>query len=345
LKILIVGYFSAFWHEAAWVKALRELNHEVAEFRIEPYFKNALCGRFQNRFLIGPTITTVNSDLVKTVANINPDIVVFYRALPITSATIKKLASTHPKHILVCYNNDNAFGPIGNKAYWRLYKETIPFYDLHLAYRPSDVPFLNVGPAVHVLQPHNLPWLHRVVPQTERTGWESDICFLGHFEPDRRKNELDTLMRKVPAHYRLHGSLWAENSTGMPWKGMPTHELQGEEYVRALNGSKIALVFFSTWNADTFTRRVFEIPACGTMMLSQRTDAMLDLYAENLEAVYFDSPEELVDKARYYLKHDDARRKIAAAGHKRCLESGYDIYSRMQEWIAVVEGLRQIKGQ
>ena len=341
MKILIVGYFSAFWHEAAWVRALRELNHEVLEFRIAPYFDNSLFGRFQNRLLVGPVISAVNRDLIEAVEESNPDVVVFYRALPISADTIRSLATRNSSRTLVSYNNDNAFGPIGNKAYWRLYKQTIPFYDLHLAYRDSDVPFLDVGPKVHVLQPHNLPWLHRIVPPADQTGWESDICFLGHFEPDRRQHELEFLMRNVPAHYRLHGSLWKENSSGMAWQGMQTSELQGEDYVRALNAAKIALVFFSTWNTDTFTRRVFEIPACGTMMLSQRTDAMRDLYTEDKEAVYYDSAEELVDKAQLYLRNDDLRRRIAAAGHKRCLESGYDIYSRMREWLAVVENLRQ----
>jgi len=229
---------------------------------------------------------------------------------------------------------------LSGKSYWRLYKESIPFYDLHLAYRNSDVAHLGKDTNSYVLHPHNMPWLHRVLPENELAGWESDICFLGHFEPDRRKIELDTLMKRVPAHYRLHGSLWKENSKGMAWQGMDTKELQGEDYVRALNATKIALVFFSTWNADTFTRRVFEIPACGSMMLSQRTETMQGLYIEDKEAVYFGSADELVDKARFYLTHEDARKRIAEAGRLRCLSSGYDIYSRMREWIAVVESMR-----
>jgi spore maturation protein CgeB len=246
--------------------------------------------------------------------------------------------------LVVCYNNDNAFGELSGKSYWRLYKEAIPYYDLHLAYRDSDVPhFDNVRS--HVLYPHNMPWLHRVLPENELAGWESDICFLGHFEPDRRKIELDTLMKNVPAHFRLHGSFWKENSKDMAWQGMDTRELQGEDYVRALNATKIALVFFSTWNADTFTRRVFEIPACGTMMLSQRTETMQGLYTEDKEAVYFDNADELVEKARFYLTHEDARKRIAEAGRLRCISSGYDIYSRMREWLSVVESMRSKASQ
>jgi spore maturation protein CgeB len=64
---------------------------------------------------------------------------------------------------------------------------------------------------------------------------------------------------------------------------------------------------------------------------------MLELYAEDKEAVYYSDADELIDKARYYLNHDAARQRIAEAGLKRCQASGYDIYSRMREWLAVAE--------
>ena len=344
MKILIAGYFSAFWHEGAWCRALRELGHDVIEFPIKPYFSNKLLGRMQDRFMVGPAIGRVNADLLRAVGEAKPDVVLCYRALPLKAETIRELTSdrTHNR-LVVCYNNDNAFGELGEKAYWRLFKKAIPQYDLHLAYRDSDVPHLEQGASSHVLHPHYLPWLHRSLPKGETEEWQSDICFLGHFEPDRRQNELDTLMKNVPAHYRLHGSFWDQNSQSMAWQGMNTTELQGEEYVKALNAAKIALVFLSTWNADTFTRRVFEIPACGTMMLSQRTETMRSLYTEDKEAIYYDSAEELVDKARFYLANDTLRENIAKAGHKRCIDSGYDIYSRMREWLAVVDAMQQVK--
>lgn len=341
MKILIAGYFSAFWHEAAWSRALRELGHEVVEFPIKKYFSKNILGRLQDRLMIGPAIDRVNYDFIKTVEECKPDVVLCYRALPLKQSVIKSLAQNkNHNRLFVCYNNDNAFGDLGNKAYWRLFKKAIPEYDLHLAYRDSDVTHLGQEVDSYVLHPHYLPWLHRQLSAIEIIEWQSDICFLGHFEPDSRKRELDTLMRNVPAKYRLHGSFWKENSKDMAWHGMDSKELQGEDYVRALNATKIALVFFSTWNADTFTRRVFEIPACGTMMLSQRTETMQNLYAEDKEAVYFSSADELVDKAQFYLSHDDARRRIAEAGRLRCISSGYDIYSRMREWISVVESMR-----
>jgi spore maturation protein CgeB len=339
VKILVAGYFSTFWHEDAWVRALTELGHQVTPFRMRSYFSANIYGRIQDRFLFGPAVNKLNTDLIQRVRELMPDVVLCYRALPVKPETVETLVREGRacNRMIVSYNNDNAYGQLSEKTYWRLYKRTVPYFDLHLAYRETDLVHLAGSSSAYVLYPHYLPWLHRVLPAAEHIGWRSDICFLGHFEPDRRKYELNGLMKAVPASYRLHGSQWAENSEQMAWQGMDTRELQGKDYVKALNGAKIALVFFSTWNADTFTRRVFEIPACGTMMLSQRTDTMLELYAEDKEAVYYSDADELIDKARYYLNNDAARKRIAEAGLKRCQTSGYDIYSRMREWLAVAE--------
>ncbi len=347
MKILLAGYFSTFWHEEAWVRALTELGHQVIPFRMSSYFSANIYGRIQDRFLFGPAVNKLNTDLVERVRELMPDIVLCYRALPVKPETVEKLVreGRTRNRVVVSYNNDNAYGQLSGKAYWRLYKRTVPYFDLHLAYREADLVHLGGRSSAYVLHPHHLPWLHRVLPASEHVGWKSDICFLGHFEPDRRRPELDGLMKAVPATYRLHGSQWAENSEHMAWRGLDTRELQGIDYVRALNGTKIALVFFSTWNADTFTRRVFEIPACGTMMLSQRTDTMLGLYTEDTEAVYYESIEELIDKARFYLKNDTARKRVAEAGLRRSQSSGYDIHSRMKEWLKLIEPLLFEKGR
>jgi len=343
MKILIVGYFTAFWHERAWVRALTEQGHDVHCFEFGDYFLHNVVGRIQNRFLFGPVVDRINDEFTGTVRRLKPQVVLCYRALPLRWQAMAGLKrdSQVQSTVFVCYNNDNAFGSVGNKLYWRLFKRAVPYYDLHLVYREADAVALGDSVSSYVLRSHYLPWLHRPIDPEQATQKRSDICFLGHFEPDRRVGELDTLMKEVPANYSIHGSGWAKNSRSRSWASLDTTELQGEEYIAALNATKIALVFFSTWNSDTYTRRVFEIPACGTFMLSQRTDTMQSLYQEDKEAVYFNGADELVDKARYYLKNDAQRGRIAEAGRVRCIKSGYDIYSRMNEWLERVNKLQQ----
>jgi spore maturation protein CgeB len=68
---------------------------------------------------------------------------------------------------------------------------------------------------------------------------------------------------------------------------------------------------------DQQTTRCFEIPACRTFMLAQRTPALCDLFRDGIEAAFFDSEQELTDKIRYYLMHETERKRVADAGYKR----------------------------
>jgi hypothetical protein len=238
----------------------------------------------------------------------------------------------------VSYQNDNIFGALKDKSYWRLFRRALPLFDLHLVYRSQDVVrFLDSGARrASLLRDSYVPWLDRRVLPSALRGPPVDIGFYGHCEPDQRLDQISHLMRQLPAQYEIRGSDWARWSRGRPWAGMDTTPVHLEDYVQAINRTRLCLCFLSSWNEDSYTRRCFEIPACGSLLLSQRTDDLLTLYREDKEAVFFSSAEELVDKAGFYLRHPDLRDEVARGGERRCLTSGYDIHSRMREWLALL---------
>jgi spore maturation protein CgeB len=49
-----------------------------------------------------------------------------------------------------------------------------------------------------------------------------------------------------------------------------------------------------------------------------------------VEAEFFGSLEELLEKIQYYLINKDKRQDIAAAGRRRCLEVGYSNVDRLE---------------
>jgi len=60
---------------------------------------------------------------------------------------------------------------------------------------------------------------------------------------------------------------------------------------------------------------------------------MTALFKEGVEAEYFSSTEELLDKTRFYLEHDAKRLAIAQQGRDKVVRAGHDIRSRMNQWL------------
>jgi spore maturation protein CgeB len=63
--------------------------------------------------------------------------------------------------------------------------------------------------------------------------------------------------------------------------------------------------------------RMFEIPACGTLMMTQYADNLSDYYEIGKEIVIYEDDADLLGKIRYYLAHDAEREVIARAGYER----------------------------
>lgn len=63
--------------------------------------------------------------------------------------------------------------------------------------------------------------------------------------------------------------------------------------------------------------RVFEIPACGTMLITQAMDELNNYYHAGEEIVAYKDTADLIEKIKYYLVHDKEREAIAQRGYKR----------------------------
>jgi len=64
--------------------------------------------------------------------------------------------------------------------------------------------------------------------------------------------------------------------------------------------------------------RVWEVLGCGVMMLCSFS-AHIPLI-DGVHCVFWYDDKDMIEKARYYLEHDDERQRIAEAGHKEAIE-------------------------
>lgn len=349
MKILVVGDGHSAIHEVAVVDAFKHLGHSVESFYWQNYFSASnplvsLWRRTQNKFLIGPTINRLNRDLVKKAVEFGPQLIFIYRGTHITPRTLIKLKRALPACELFGYNNDDPFAAGHPPWLWRHFMKCVPIYDLVFAYRHHNLDdFIKFGAKrVELLRSWFVPELNHSVflSAQDQSNYKCDVVFIGHYENDGR---LDCLEDIVKAGYRLRvfgpPYEWDKLLLQSDVLGhlAPVHLVWNTDYSKAICGAKIALCFFSKLNRDTYTRRCFEIPATGTMLLSEYSDDMASLYETGKEADFFKSKQEMIGKIKFYLEDDNRRRQVAAAGQQRVINDGHDIVSRMAKVVAQVQ--------
>tara|TARA_R110002072_G_scaffold32307_4_gene98798 strand:+ start:3618 stop:4574 length:957 start_codon:yes stop_codon:yes gene_type:complete len=94
-----------------------------------------------------------------------------------------------------------------------------------------------------------------------------------------------------------------------------------EDLVHTYARSRIGLNFSKNSNTGTtqMKARVFEIPAAGSVLLTEHHDELEDLFDIGKEIMTFESPEEMVDKAKFLLSHPNQMAKMAEAGFKAAI--------------------------
>lgn len=155
-----------------------------------------------------------------------------------------------------------------------------------------------------------------------------DVGFIGTFEMER--GSMIRALAEAGFSVRVWGGDWHKLGRTPESLVLEHKPLYWDSFSRAVSSFRINLNFLRKKNRDLQTTRSVEIPACGGFMLAERTDEHLSLFEEGVEAEYFSSPEELVEKCRYYLANESKRRRIAQAGYERCVKSGYSNQRRLQ---------------
>ncbi len=98
----------------------------------------------------------------------------------------------------------------------------------------------------------------------------------------------------------IHG--WADYHTGMP---------------KAFKASKINLNPSLRIIRSGISLRCLDIMGCGGFLLSSYQPELAEYFVPDEEVVLYDSYEDAVEKAAFYLAHDDIRRQIAENGYNK----------------------------
>lgn len=323
------------------LEGLIELGYDVVPLDQNAYLAHGpkLFRKIQSHALLGPGIVSYNRALLDLVRGSRPDLVYIDVGSYIWPQTIAKLHGSGAP--LVHYTSEY----LGNRRYGYWYRHFWPAvrdYDVHIVSNKLSRRMLEErGVKKVVMSEFSYDPASHLRPQlsdSERRAFDTDFLFIGHWEPATAR--MIEALRTAGTSVKVWGHGWWR--AWRPGDRSPIKPIPAQDYAKAIACARIGLCFLSKWNQNESCGRTFEIPAIGTFLLAERTTQQTSYFIEGKEAAFFGSPEELVEKASYFLSHEAERDAIARAGHDRCLQSGYTYKDRIKHDIeAVLESLRR----
>ncbi len=343
-KILLVGDDSYEMYVKAFYNSFQKLGYKnVSLFATNRYMESSgsvgkLLMRIQNKLAYGCSVTKVNKKLLETIKAEKPELAFLYSSRLIYPKVIKQIKDLGCKVFM--YNNDNPFAPYFPKYFWRHYLGGLRYADYGFVYRHSNVEDYKKSGCenVELLRSYYIEERNFYVEHPKLVVPE--VIFLGHHEPDEREGYIRSLLKQNISVGVMQKS-WEDFEPENPQvvKLADSHKYYNE----MLNAAKIALVFLSKINHDTYTRRCFEIPAVKTMMVAPYTEDIAAMFEDGKEVVLYKNEQEFAEKVKYYLEHEDERLQIANAGYERVMRDGHEVCDRIKQVMLVYEKICEEK--
>jgi spore maturation protein CgeB len=341
LRILYVAAMNYGWYGNYRKLSLERLGHTVLPLDVERFqnIGNAFTRRIYFRAQMGAPIRQMNAAVLELAQQQRVDLVWFDKPLWIRRATLHALRQMGI--LTVDYMIDNPFGPRRDPGFG-LYIRNIPEYDLHVQQRDVSVQAYLARGARRMVKVQTAfePTVHFPPP----AGW-SDldrtrmVSFIGT-PYDNRAEFLTALWKQYGLPVTISGpQVWCKHLTKSACAKLypKDGELYDAGYREGIWRSRINLSFLTHGNQDEYAHKSFEIAACGGFLLAERCAGHTERFVEDEEAVFFSDLEECAAKIRKYLNDEPARKRIAAAGQRRAVASGYDNDTQMRRIFSVVE--------
>ena len=223
------------------------------------------------------------------------------------------------------FNHDDPYGKRDGNT-WRLYRKTVPMYDLIAVVRQENVYEAHVLGATRVervyMSADEVAHAPRVLTAEDHARWDSEVVFVGTYFPERGPFMAELIQRGVPL--TIYGGLWKKAKEWpliqKAWKGPET--TCDDDYAKALQCAKVSLGLLSKGNRDLHTTRSSEVPSLGTVFCAERTSEHRYLYCEGEEAAFWSDAAECADVCQRLLADDGLRLDMGRRGRERCLRNG-----------------------
>ena len=326
------------------MRAFLRLGHTVrAVHTVEPWTQVSWLRRqIQRRLQRGSVVDQINRSVIGSAREFQPDLVWAEKQEFLRTETIHELRELGAK--TVHFTPDPYFSLKWKRT--RLMDESMKAFDALIYCKSYErAQYESLGRPVVYTPLGYCDEIHRPLT-SEGARWRCAVGFLGGWEP-RREHLLHAVSaagidlkiwggyweflrdgKWTPRRQIILGQLAGKDSFHFHKDELLSRAHQGgevyaDDYARALTGASIGLGFVRKVCPDQHTTRTFEIPACGSMLLADRTDEHQEFFLEGKEAEFFASCDEFLDKVKFYCTHESARKGVAAGGYRRCKKGRY----------------------
>jgi len=291
-------------------KILNPSLFQVIDIQIPFQNANRILRSLAFRYKIGPFVKLINKYIVERL-NDNYDLVWVDKAIFIdldTTLLLKKRTK-----LLIHFTPDCAF--FDNKS--------LPFYD---SIRMYDKVVTTKSFEVELYQKYTDR--NKIILTTQ--GFDSSIhfplskfeqkkgvVFIGLYEKNREIVLQNILENGIDL--KLAGMNWesfVRKNKDYPNLYYLGKGIYSNEYSRIVSSSLFGLGLLSKRMPELHTTRTFEIPACGTALITEGNSEVLKYFTSS-EAIFFDNLIQLVEKIKYYQANLNELENLTLAGYKR----------------------------
>jgi spore maturation protein CgeB len=153
-------------------------------------------------------------------------------------------------------------------------------------------------------------------------GRRHPVSFVGTIHSDRVHRGGVQLLERLSSDVDLE--LWGQVDAKLPRSSPIRSRYRGQAWgmdmYRVLAQSRIAVNRHGdVAGGYAANMRMFEATGVGALLVTESATNLPDFFEPGREVVAYNGVDDLVEKIRYFLEHDEERRRIAAAGQRRTL--------------------------
>ena len=301
--------------------------HECLTFDSTPMQGSGLPRRLARR--LSPSFRTRaewNAELVALLTTWRPDVLLVFRGLAVTAET---LAATSA--LRIHYHPDDSTNPDNRSPVYDIAETAYDFHVTTKSFNVAELMARGVANAVYMPCAYDRDW-HRPASQTVSASYR--VGFIGTRRPDRTALVYG-LADECGKSFLLCGDRWRRDPR-IVRKATVRGPQYGFNLSTTVAQAPVQLGLLNSANRDQHTCRSYEIPAAGGLLIAERTDEHMTMLADQEEALFFSSPEELRSHLQRAAREPARMSELAQAASRR-IRQGHNTYD--DRWTTILDAI------